>query len=261
MTDKLQPVSAPPVGLRRGGGRMGMVAVVIVCKTPIPGRSKTRLSPPLRPSECAELSACFIQDLSRTIADLADEGDVAGHALYTPLGSEAALRRLLPKDFALTPQYEGEFGDRLLHGVTDLLEQGYQGAILVNSDSPTLPRSILRAAVDAVRRKDCVVLSPAFDGGYTLIGLSKPHARLFQDIPWSTDAVYDSTLERAHAIGLPVIDVPGWYDIDDASSLRMLERELLGRLPRFVTGADAPATRRFFDVRRAARAEPAAVAV
>ena len=142
--------------------------------------------------------------------------------------------------------------------MTDLLEAGHQGAILVNSDSPTLPRSILRAAVNAVRQNDCVVLSPAFDGGYTLIGLSRPHARLFQEIPWSTESVHDLTLERAHEIGLPVIDVPGWYDIDDAASLRMLERELLGGLSDFVAGAEAPVTRTFLEIRRAAHAKSAA---
>ena len=68
-----------------------------------------------------------------------------------------------------------------------------------------------------MRRGDNVVLSPAADGGYTLIGLSKPHARLFADIPWSTSEVYRLTLERAREIGLPVVEVPGWYDVDDAS--------------------------------------------
>ena len=75
------------------------VAVAIVCKAPIAGQSKTRLSPPLRPDECAALSACFIRDLSNTVQSLADDGDVAGYAVYTPRGSEAALRPLLPDGF------------------------------------------------------------------------------------------------------------------------------------------------------------------
>ena len=137
------------------------VAVAIICKTPMAGKSKTRLSPPLRPEECAALSACFIRDLSRTIQALADDGDVAGYAVYTPLGTEPALRQLLPPQFALTLQSEGDFSERLLRGIVDLLADGHQGAILVNSDSPTLPKSILREAVDAVRSGDNVTLSPA----------------------------------------------------------------------------------------------------
>ena len=230
------------------------VAVAIFCKTPMAGKSKTRLSPPLRPDECAGLSACFIRDLSLTIQSLADDGDVAGYAVYTPLGTETALRRLLPLRFRLTLQGEGDLGERLLKGAADLLTDGHEGAILVNSDSPTLPKAILRQAVDAVRRGDNVTLSPALDGGYTLVGLSRPHARLFSDIPWSTSEVYRLTLERAREIGLPVMNVPGWYDVDDAASFQMLEDELSGRAPAFAAfeGADAPATRQFLRERKSA---------
>jgi rSAM/selenodomain-associated transferase 1 len=235
---------------------LSTVAVAIVCKTPASGQSKTRLSPPLRPDECAALSACFIQDLSGTIDGLARDGDVTGYAMYTPRGSERGLRALLPDRFVLTPQCEGDLSERLIQGTAALLDSGHRGAILVNSDSPTLPAAILRAAVDALREGDNVVLSPALDGGYTLIGLSQPHRRLFQDIPWSTDAVYRLTLERAGEISLPVTNVAGWYDVDDAASLRMLEDELSGRMPAFrgIAGAAAPATRRFLNDRRKALA-------
>lgn len=233
---------------------MGTVALAIACKTPKSGASKTRLSPPLRPDECAAISACFIRDLARTIAAVAQDEDVTGCALYTPRGSEAALLSLLPGGFKLMPQVVGGFGERLLHGTIDLLAAGHSGAILINSDSPTLPPAILRQAVAAVRKGDNVVLSPAHDGGYTLIGLSRPHARLFADIPWSTGDVYRLTLERAREIDLPVVDVPGWYDVDDAASLRMLEGELAGERPAFATidGAEAPATRQFMRARLAA---------
>ncbi len=133
---------------------------------------------------------------------------------------------------------------------------GYAGAILVNSDSPTLPAAILRQAVDAVRSGDNVVLGPAVDGGYTLIGLSRPHARLFEDIPWSTPDVYRLTLDRAREIGLPVVAVPAWYDVDDAASFQMLEAELAGCRPVFaaenICGSEAQATRQFMRQRQAA---------
>jgi glycosyltransferase A (GT-A) superfamily protein (DUF2064 family) len=127
---------------------------------------------------------------------------------------------------------------------------------LVNSDSPTLPAAILRDAVDAVKQGDNVVLSPALDGGYTLIGLSHVHRHLFEDIPWSTSAVHRLTLERAASIGLPVVNVAGWYDVDDAQSLQILEREFAGSRPPFSTcdGATAAATREFLSQRAKARA-------
>jgi len=229
---------------------MNTVAVGIMCKTPSPGQSKTRLSPPLQPDECAELSACFIRDLSRTIDALAGRGDVTGYAVYTPVGSEDALRRLLPASFRLMPQIEGELGARLIRATADLLDAGHRAVILVGSDSPTLPQTILSGAVDAVVAGDNVVLSPALDGGYTLVGLSRSHRRVFEDIPWSTDAVYRLTLERAREIALAVVEVPGWYDVDDEASRLLLEQELDGRRPEFVAGAEAPATRKFLASRR-----------
>jgi hypothetical protein len=233
---------------------MDTIAIAIICKTPRPGHSKTRLSPPLHPEDCAAISACFIQDLAGTIGSLSDEGGSTGYAVYTPVGSEAALRPLLPDNFGLVPQCEGGFGERLYNSVIDLLALGHAGAIVVNSDSPTLPASVLRAAVAALRRGDNVVLSPAHDGGYTLIGLTRPHAHLFADIPWSTPEVYRLTLERARAINLPVVTVGGWYDIDDADSYAMLEDELDGIRPPFADAVtpltEAPATRRFVAQRR-----------
>jgi uncharacterized protein len=233
---------------------LSTIALAITCKAPMSGASKTRLSPPLRPDECAAISACFIRDLSRTIAAVAAGGGVTGCALYTPCGSEAALMRVLPEGFTLIPQVEGDFGVRLLNGAIDIMAAGFAGAILINSDSPTLPETILRQAADAVHGGDNVVLSPAADGGYTLIGLSKPHARLFADIPWSTGEVHHLTLERAREIALPVVEVPGWYDVDDAASLRVLEAELAGTRPPFANldGAEAPATRAFLRARQAA---------
>jgi uncharacterized protein len=226
---------------------MPSVAVAIICKTPRPGQSKTRLSPPLAPEECAAISGCFIQDLSGTIAHVAGDGRAAGYAVYTPAGTEAELRALLPKGFGLVLQGGGDLGARLDKGIRDLLAAGHAGAIIINSDSPTLPRTILDAAVGAVLRGDNAVLSPALDGGYTLIGLSKPHPHLFADIPWSTDIVYELTLQRAREIGLPVVALDGWYDVDDIVSYAMLERELNGVHPPCTTGPlqDAPKTRAF----------------
>jgi rSAM/selenodomain-associated transferase 1 len=219
------------------------------------GRSKTRLCPPLRPDECAGLSACFIRDLASTIHALGAIEDVTGYAVYTPVGSEDALRALLPESFRLLAQSEGDLGARLHNGIGDLLATGHAGAILVNSDSPTLPLAILREAVQEVRRGDAAVLSPALDGGYTLVGLSRPHARIFESIPWSTPQVYRLTLERAAEIALPVIDVPQWYDIDDEYTLRLLQAELAGQPPEFagLVGADAPHTREYL-ANRTARA-------
>jgi glycosyltransferase A (GT-A) superfamily protein (DUF2064 family) len=165
------------------------------------------------------------------------------------------LRALLPPEFRLLAQSEGDLGIRLRNATADLLAAGHSGAILVNADSPTLPAAILADAVRALQQGDVAVLGPALDGGYTLIGLTQPHAQLFASIPWSTPQVYRRTLERAHEIGLPVVNVPQWYDIDDEYTLRLLQAELAGErlafLPADMSGAEAPCTRQFFAQRSA----------
>jgi len=232
---------------------LSTVAVAMVCKTPVAGQSKTRLSPPLPLEDCALLSGCFIRDVAATIHSLCPDGDVTAYAVYTPEGSELALRALLPTEFRLVPQGGGDLGERLIRATADLLAAGHDGAVLVNSDSPTLPRAILRAAVEAVRQGDGVVLSPALDGGYVLVGLAKPHPEIFTGIPWSTAKVYRATVERAREGGLTVTNVPSWYDIDDLASLRILEAEFGGQPPACathgITGGDASATRRFLATR------------
>jgi uncharacterized protein len=239
--------------------RLSTVAAAIICKTPLPGYSKTRLSTVFDPGECATLSASFIRDIAQTIATLAARAPVKGYAVYTPAGSEHILAPLLPPDFGLLPQGNGDLGARLLRATADLLDLGHAAAILINSDSPTIPLSVLQAAVEGVRRGDHVVLGPALDGGYTLIGLAKAHARIFADIPWSTPQVYERTVERAREMRLPIVNVPQWYDVDDESSLRLLEAELMGDRPAFAAadlrGAEAPATRAFFRARAHASAK------
>jgi rSAM/selenodomain-associated transferase 1 len=224
------------------------IGIAILCKTPEAGNSKTRLSPPLRPDQCAELSACFIRDLSANLRSLCGAG-VTGYAIYTPAGSEARLRPLLPAKFGLVLQREGDFGHRLRSSVEDVLALGHHGAIIINSDSPTLPPEIVADAIGRLLTGDCVVLSPALDGGYTFIGLNQVHPRLFEDIPWSTDAVHRLTEERAAEIGLEVCNLARWYDVDDAGSLDLLGRELAGQpipvaLPEHQPAA-APATKAY----------------
>ena len=232
---------------------MQTVAIGIFCKTPAAGLSKTRLSPPLRPGGMRDaLGLLHPRPLRRQSPRWRARG-ASGYTVYTPAGSEAALRALLPSGFRLLLQCEGDFGTRLATATRELLGAGHAGAILLNADSPTLPAAILRAAVDATRRGG-VVLGPALDGGYTLIGLSQPHERLFADIPWSTPQVHQKTVERAAEIGVPVVNVPGWYDVDDAGSLALLQAELAGEPLPFApagSGAAAPATRAYLAAREA----------
>jgi hypothetical protein len=202
-------------------------------KAPRSGEVKTRLVPPLCAEEASLLSACFVKDILANLLAVSESVPVDGYVAYSPLGSEAIFRDFLPQQIHLLPPRSVGLANSLLDAIEDLIAAGYEGACLVNADSPTLPTSLLMEAVTSLRAPgDRVVLGPATDGGYYLIGLKHPHRRLFHDIDWSTERVFRQTAERAASIGLELVTLPAWYDVDDAASLDWLCRELFeGRRP------------------------------
>lgn len=201
----------------------------IMAKVPRSGEVKTRLVPPLSHGQASRLSQCFIHDVGTAIAAAGCERpEIQGLAVYAPEGAERDLLGLLPEGFGLLPQRGADLGERLRHATEDLLGAGFHSVCLINSDSPTLPPALLVDAAAALEAPgDRLVLGPATDGGYYLIGLKRPHPRVFEEIAWSTPSVLASTLERARAESLDVHVLPEWYDVDDAESLRTLRRELL----------------------------------
>jgi rSAM/selenodomain-associated transferase 1 len=227
--------------------KMGKSAAIgIMCKAPLPGRTKTRLAAAIGAESAAALSACFLRDVAATIETIPDSLARKGYGVYAPAGAEAELRRILPPSFGLLLQADAEFGNVLYGAARDLLAAGHDCVMLVNSDGPTLPASFYLEAIGVLRRPgDRMVLGPSVDGGYYLIGLKAAHRPLFTDIPWGTESVSRLTIERAAKIGLEVVLLPEWYDVDDGESLDWLRQELAGRSDRFPGGAAAEATRAF----------------
>ena len=212
--------------------RADVCAFAVMAKAPRSGAVKTRLVPPLTGAEAAMLSVCFIKDITDNFALVAERMPVDGYVAYSPPGAEAIFRDLLPSSIRLLQSRRLGLGLSLFDAAEDLLGAGYGGACLVNADSPTLPTSALLDAAAALRAPgDRVVLGPAIDGGYYLIGLKQPHQRLFEDIAWSTERVFRQTVERAASLSLPVVTLPTWYDVDDRTSLGWLGQELIARQP------------------------------
>src|SRR5829696_2863082 len=208
-------------------GRAGRCAFAIMAKAPRRGEVKTRLVPPLSVDGAAALSGCFIQDIAANLLAAAEAAPIDGFVAYSPPGSEAAFAPLLPPGIGLLPPRRIGLGESLFDAASDLLAAGYGAICLVNSDSPTLPTAVLVEAARALAAAgDRVVLGPAEDGGYYLIGLKREYRRLFDDIAWSTEQVLRQTLARAAEIGLATVTLRSWYDVDDVASLRRLAREL-----------------------------------
>jgi len=219
------------VGAQREGG----CAIAVMAKAPLPGAVKTRLVPPLQSDDAAALSASFLRDVTENVALAARKEVIHGYVAYAPSGSERLFDRMLASRTRLVladgagisaPRVHG-FGTCLLHAAEALFARGHDAVCLLNSDSPTLPTPLIARAASALAAPgDRVVLGPADDGGYSIVGMKAPHVHLFEDIAWSTAAVAVQTRQRAHALGLPVTELDPWYDVDDGPALRRLFREL-----------------------------------
>jgi rSAM/selenodomain-associated transferase 1 len=211
-----QPVTAGTATPRCG--------VAVMAKASIPGRTKTRLVPPLSFDQAAALNTAFLKDVSANLLCAAERASLAGYMAYGPIGSERFFHDILPAGIGRFECWLPDFGDCLFGAISKLLDRGHQSAVVLNSDSPTLPTSFLADAAEILARPgDRAVLGPSDDGGYYLLGLKARHRGLFERVAWSTEHVAQQTLARAAEIGLEVHLLPTWYDIDDIASLRMFE--------------------------------------
>ncbi len=217
-----------------------------MAKAPRAGHSKTRLSPPLLPEEARQISATFLRDITENIRLAAQKVDIAGYVAYAPAGMEALFDGILADGTGLvladgeaeTPDGVQGFGRCLWHATRTLFERGHHAVCVLNSDSPTLPTACLvQAACALPAGSDRVVLGPAEDGGYYLLGMSAPHAQLYGGIAWSTERVAAQTRAAAASLGVPAAELPPWYDVDDRAALGRLLADLDGGV-----GYAAPAT-------------------
>jgi rSAM/selenodomain-associated transferase 1 len=209
--------------------------IAFMAKASVPGRAKTRLVPPLTYEQAADLNTAFLQDVAANLLLAGGESErsaIVGYAAYGPPGSDDFFRRILPESIGLIEAWLPNFGDCLFHTIREILARGHDSAVVLNSDSPTLPTSLLVETAEVLARPgDRAVLGPSTDGGYYLLGLKAAHRRMFDDITWSTERVAGETLQRAREIGLPVHILPAWYDIDDVDGLRRVETELSASYP------------------------------
>ena len=212
-----------------------MCMIGVMAKAPRAGRSKTRLCPPLLPEQAAALSAAFLRDITENLTRAGRLAPISRCIAFAPAGDEALFAGHLAADTKLIladgsvpapPDVTG-FGLCLLHAIQGMLADGYGAACVLNSDSPTLPTFVLaQAAAELLRPGERMVLGPADDGGYYLLGMTHAHAHLFADIAWSTAGVAAATRQRARTLGLDIVELPTWYDVDDVSALARLQQQI-----------------------------------
>jgi hypothetical protein len=252
---------------------MNKRAIVIAAKPPVPGKVKTRLSPPLSLNQSAQLYKCFlvdtinivstIKEIDRFIAfypevstkDLSLAGlnnimqlkdsDVTAkttsHSLYESCITSGSSQNDLLTNFTLIIQKGIDLGERLISVFEQLFSSGYDSVTIIGSDSPNLPVAFIQKSLNNLKKSNVdVTLGPCKDGGYYLIGLKALYGDIFKEISWSKSSVFDETIDKIKKLGLGVSVLPEWYDIDNNKDLNFL-REAIYASPKEI----APKTRNF----------------
>jgi uncharacterized protein len=201
-------------------------ALVILTKAPQPGRSKTRLVPPLSYAEAAELARALLLD---QLESLTTFRGARLFIAFTPETAAGFFEGFISQGFTSFAQRGGSLGGRMSHAFEHLFASAFEKIILIGSDLPTLPLEFFHQAYACLEKSADVVLGPSADGGYYLIGMKRMIPAIFEDIAWSSVDVLSQTIHKLDNLGLRHELLSEWYDIDTAKDLERLQSQTVLR--------------------------------
>jgi len=184
-----------------------MERLILFARSPRLHEVKTRLTPQLTPGQALLLHEAMLADQESFLRSLAAEGRTCAVRLDHQQG-------------------DGDLGERMNRALRGAFAQGVARAAILGADAPTLPRDLVEESFALLSAGADAVMVPADDGGYVLVGASRPVPAIFENVPWGTPAVADTTRRRARESGLRLVETTPWFDVDVASDLVRLAREL-----------------------------------
>ncbi len=194
--------------------------LILFTRYPEPGRTKTRLEPILGPEGAAELHRLMVENALRMATDAIKDLKIVLEIHHT--GDESAMRGWLGDDLFYRPQSGGDLGARMLAS----FKMSLSPAVLMGSDCPDLTAETIGAAFKTLASKE-VVLGPAADGGYYLIGMQRPLDEVFRDIPWGHDNVLALTRERLLKSSISWDELETLNDVDRPEDLEQVPDHLM----------------------------------
>lgn len=225
---------------RAAAGASRGVTLIVFCREPLAGHTKTRLIPRLGAADAAELAGAFILDaLAKCRALAPGKIVIAGNAPHGAQNSRY-LRRVARRFGAeLIDQGTGSLGARMARSL-----EPYRagGAILFGTDTPSLPPRLLARSVALLRRTQ-VVIAPSLDGGYYLVGVRGPMPEIFRAIAWGRSNVLSETVARLRRGGTRYALGPAWYDVDRWSDVALLAVHLSKQFTRTTMRNGSPSVR------------------
>ncbi|PPL04330.1 TIGR04282 family arsenosugar biosynthesis glycosyltransferase [Parapedobacter indicus] len=190
--------------------------LIIFAKRPVYGKVKTRLAVSIGPAAALEI---YRQLLNHTL-DIATKVEVEKIIFYS---DETAPDNRTVSGFRSTTQHGVDLGERMKNAFADVFRQGYAKAVIVGADCPAIDETIVAAAFDTLDKRD-VVIGPAYDGGYYLLGMKRVHPMLFENIPWSTATVFEKTVAICKNDELSYSLLPPLPDVDEEKDLPHLAK-------------------------------------
>ena len=182
--------------------------MILFAKTPRLHEVKTRLMPALTAAQALALHESMLADQSAFVRSLAGATRTC----------EVCLDAM---------QGDGDLGARMERALGRALSSGAHRAAILGADAPTLPRALVEEAFELLARGADAAIVPATDGGYVLVGASRPVPALFRGVPWGTPSVLATTRERAREAGLVLLETSPWADVDVEADLSRLACELV----------------------------------
>jgi rSAM/selenodomain-associated transferase 1 len=197
--------------------------LIVFCREPVPHHAKTRLIGALTPAGAAALSDAFIRDaLAKAVAIHPGRLVIAASTSGSAEQSKYFRRLARRFDAELIDQGNGSLGKRMARAIEPF---SATGALLIGTDTPSLPGTMLAASLEALRRRR-IVIAPSLDGGYYAVGMRGAMPPTFTGIRWGTGGVFASTIERLKRAGHSYALGPAWYDVDRWADVMLLAAHL-----------------------------------
>lgn len=201
--------------------------LIVFCKAPRAGFVKTRMAVSVGPDEACRRYRMLTE---RVLSSLRAVRSIELRFAPDDALSEVQGWRRSPH-WSFTPQGSGDLGARLARAFQENFDRGYERVVVIGTDCPEVSESDIRESFETLKSAD-VVLGPAMDGGYWLIGLSQPHPFLFEDQAWGTETVFQETVARARGRRLDTMVLRALSDVDTASDWDAFLRRQGGSLDR-----------------------------
>ena len=192
-------------------------ALILFAMIPTAGKTKVRLMPFLSPEECTVLYSCFAKD----IYEKARESGADVYVFYTPRDKAAVLRTLLGEDAVLLPQHGENLGQKMKNAIGAVLRLGYSKVVLMGTDIPHIHTDTIQNAFNSLESRD-IVIHPALDGGYYLIGMKQEYESVWDIRRYGTNTVMYDTLQHMKEENLSIAVGQMYYDVDRKEDLRQL---------------------------------------